>query len=136
LRSQQQKKYLYHQPKHQRYKIFCQKSTTNTKVQVHDQIHIHSKKCLKFLRQGCVRPIGKYIPSAGTKLLNTVIPAKDTKHLKSQLVTRYPISNRNPNAGNKRATVLRPTTNSFPTMVINCPRCKMRKHYRTIPRHS
>ncbi len=42
-------------------KIVCQESTTNTKVQDHDHQHSHSKKCLKILRQECVRPTSKYV---------------------------------------------------------------------------
>jgi hypothetical protein len=45
------------------------------------------------------------------------IPAKDKIHLKSQLVTRYPTTNRNPKEGNKTVKVLRPATNRFPTKV-------------------
>jgi hypothetical protein len=48
-----------------------------------------------------------------------MIPAKDTIHLKSQLVTRYPTTNRNPRAGNNTAKVLRPATIRFSTKVMN-----------------
>jgi hypothetical protein len=48
-----------------------------------------------------------------------VIPAKDTIHHKSQVVTRYPTTNRNPKARDKMAKVLRPATNRCPTKAMN-----------------
>jgi hypothetical protein len=56
---------------------------------------------------------------AGLIAKQKVIPVKDTKHLMSQLVTRYPTTNTNPKAGDKMAKVFRLATNRFPTKVMN-----------------
>jgi hypothetical protein len=56
---------------------------------------------------------------AGQIAKQAAIPAKDMMHLKSQLDTRYPKTNRNPKAGNKMAKVLKSATNRFPTKAMN-----------------
>jgi len=44
------------------YKILCQNSLTDTKVPRHAAKHNHSKRCLRILQQGCVRPTIRYVP--------------------------------------------------------------------------
>jgi hypothetical protein len=65
------------------------------------------------------------------------IPAKATKHLKSLLVTRYLIANRNGKRtrylianinGKQEAKVLTPTSTAFPKTAINCTQGQMGKH--------
>ncbi len=43
------------------HKIFCQNSLTDSQVPKHDS----SEKCLRILRQDCVRPISKYVSFGG-----------------------------------------------------------------------
>ena len=54
------------------------------------------------------------------------------KLLKSHLVTKYPMTNRIPDAGNKTVTILRTVTNRFPGMAINHPQCSKGKHHREL----
>ncbi len=52
------------------YKILCQNSLTDTKVSRHAAKHNHSKRCLRILRQGCVRPTIRYVPIGRKGSLN------------------------------------------------------------------
>jgi hypothetical protein len=66
-----------------RYKILCQNSLTDTKVPRHAAKHNHSKRCLRILQQGCVRPTIRYVPIGGKGSLNKQFPPRARNSLRN-----------------------------------------------------
>ncbi len=58
------------------YKILRQNSLTDTTVPRHAAKHDHSKRCLRILWQGCVRPTIRYVPIGRKGSLNKQFPPR------------------------------------------------------------
>jgi hypothetical protein len=66
-----------------RYKILRQNSLTVTTVPRHAAKHDHSKRCLRILRQGCVRPTIRYVPIGRKGSLNKQFPPRAQNSLRN-----------------------------------------------------
>jgi hypothetical protein len=65
------------------YKILCQNSLTDTTNPRHAAKQDHSKRCLRILRQGCVRPTTRYVPIGGKVSLNKRFPPRAQNSLRN-----------------------------------------------------